>query len=75
MRILISHPELASELVRALNETDCVAARIDRDTLEVFTPWLVDAGDTAQAAMELLFFVRAWASERQDFQATLLAPR
>jgi hypothetical protein len=75
MRLLISHPELAPELVCALNETDCLAARTDRDTLEVFMPWLLDTEDTAQAAMELLFFVRAWASDRQDFQATLLAPR
>jgi hypothetical protein len=75
MRLLISHPELATELVCALNETDCLAARTDRDTVEVFMPWLLDTGDTAQAAMELLFFIKAWASGRQDFQATLLGPR
>jgi hypothetical protein len=71
MRLLISHPELLTELVSALNEADCPAARADRDTVEVFIPWLLDPGDTAQAAMELLFFIRAWASERPGFQATL----
>jgi hypothetical protein len=74
MKLRISHPELATELVSALNEADCLAARTDRDTVEVCMPWLSDTGDTAQAAMELLFFVRAWASGRQDFRATLLAP-
>jgi hypothetical protein len=75
MRLLVSHPELASELVLALNQTDCLAARTERDTVEVFMPWLLDSGDTAHAAMELLFFIRAWASDRPDFQATLLGPR
>jgi hypothetical protein len=75
MRLLISHPELATELVSALNEADCLAARTDRDTVEVFMPWLSDTEDAAQATMELMFFIRAWASERQDFQATLLGPR
>ncbi len=75
VRLRISHPELAPELVSALNETDCLAARTAVDTVEVFTPWLVDGGDTAQAATELLFFVRAWASSHPDFRATLLGPR
>jgi hypothetical protein len=74
MKLLISHPELALELVGALNETDCVAARTSRDTLEVFVPWLLDAGGK-QAAMELLFFVRAWASDHPDFRAALHDPR
>ena len=42
----ISHPELAPELVGALNETDCFAARTAIDTVEVFAPWLLDGGDT-----------------------------
>ena len=75
MKLLISHPELASELVCALNETDCLAARTARDTVEVFVPWLLDVGDSAHAAMELLFFVRAWASDHPDFRAALLDPR
>lgn len=72
MKLLISHPELAPELVCALNETDCVAARTSRDTLEVFVPWLLDSVNATQAATELLFFVRAWASDHPAFRATLL---
>ena len=72
MKLLISHPELAPELVYALNETDCLAARTALDTVEVFAPWLLEGGDTRQAVDELLFFVRAWASRHPDFRATLL---
>jgi hypothetical protein len=71
MKLLISHPELAPELVCALNETDCLAARTAVDTVEVFAPWLLEGGDPAQAATELLFFVRAWAAQRPGFRATL----
>ena len=70
MRLLISHPELVRDLVCALNETDCRAARTGRDTVEVSVPWLRDAGKK-HAAMELLFFVRAWASGHPDFRAAL----
>jgi hypothetical protein len=72
MKIRITHPELAPDLVGALNETDCLAARTAIDTVEVFAPWLLDGGDTGEAATELLFFVRAWASRHPDFRATLL---
>jgi hypothetical protein len=75
MKLLISHPDLAPELVRALNETDCLAARTSRDTIAVFVPWLLDGGNTSHAATELLFFVRAWASDHPRFRATLLEPR
>jgi hypothetical protein len=75
MKLLISHPDLAPELVYALNETDCLAARTARDTVEVFVPWLVDGGNPAHAATELLFFVKAWAAEHPEFRATLLDPR
>jgi hypothetical protein len=75
MKLRISHPELGPDLVYALNETDCLAARIARDTVEVFVPWLQDGGDTAHAAAELLFFVKAWASAHPDFRATLLDKR
>lgn len=74
MKLLISHPELAPALVSALNETDCVAARTSRDTVEVFMPWRLDARDK-QAAMELMFFVRAWASDHPGFRALLREPR
>lgn len=72
MKLLISHPELAPDLVSALNETDCLAARTGLDTVEVLAPWLLEGGDTLQAATELLFFVRAWASDRPEFRASLL---
>ena len=62
MKLLISHPDLAPDLVYALNETDCLAARTGPNTVQVFAPWLVDGGDAAQAAAELLFFVKAWAA-------------
>jgi hypothetical protein len=75
MKLLISHPDLAPELVYALNETDCLAARTARDTVEVFVPWLVDGGNPAHAATELLFFVKAWAADHPEFRATLLDPR
>jgi len=74
MKLLISHPHLATELVCALNETDCLAAHTERDTVEVFVPWLVDGGHAAQAATELVFFVKAWASSHPEFRATLLHP-
>lgn len=74
MKLLLSHPELAPNLVRALNETDCFAARTGRHTIEVFAPWLLEGGDTRQAETELLFFVRAWASRHNPgFRATLVA--
>jgi hypothetical protein len=72
MKLLISHPELAPELVCALNETDCLAARTAPDTVEVFASWLVEGGDTRQAEVELLFFVRSWASRHPEFRALLL---
>jgi hypothetical protein len=72
MKLLISHPELATDLVNALNETDCLAARTTKNTVQVFVPWLLDGGDTAHAAAELLFFVKAWAASHPDFRATLL---
>jgi hypothetical protein len=72
MKLHISHPELAADLVNALNEADCLAAQTARDTVQVFVPWLLEGGDTAHAAAELLFFVRAWASRHPDFRATVL---
>lgn len=72
MKLLVSPPELAGDLVYALNETDCFAARTALDTVEVFAPWLLEGGDAAHAATELLFFVRAWASHHPHFRATLL---
>lgn len=75
MKLLISHPELAADLVNALNETDCLAARTAPNTVQVFVPWLLNGGDTAHAATELLFFIRAWSSAHPEFRATLLETR
>jgi hypothetical protein len=73
MRLLLTHPELAPELVQALNETECIAVRTGSHTLEVLAPWLLDGGDAKHAATEVLFFVRAWASGHPGFRASLLA--
>ena len=54
-----------------LTEADCVATRIESDTLEVLVPWHLDGGNRA-AATELLFFVKAWASKHPAFRATLI---
>ena len=75
MKLLITHPELAPGLVSALTEADCVATRIESDTLEVLVPWHLDGGNRAQAATELLFFVKAWASNHPAFRATLIDAR
>lgn len=75
MRLLVSPPELVSELVLALNDTDCLAARTGASTVEVLAPWLLEGGDREQAATELLFFVRAWALQHPGIRAMLLDPR
>jgi len=72
MKLLLSHPGLAADLVEALNETDCLAARTSLDTVEVYAPWLVDGCDATHAATEVLFFVKAWASRHPELRATLL---
>ena len=72
MKLVITHPELAPGLVSALTEADCVATRVDSDTIEVRVPWPVDGTNKTQAVTELLFFVRAWASSHPAFRATLI---
>ena len=49
MMIRISHPDLAPDLVDALNGTDCLATRIAPDTVEVLVPWLADDVDSGYA--------------------------
>jgi hypothetical protein len=75
MKIRVSHPDLAPDLVAALNETDCLAARIALDMVEVFVPWLTDDCDPRQAVAELRFFVRAWGAAHPELRATVLDPR
>ena len=78
VKLRISHPELAPELVRA-RTTPRLAARTGLDTVAVFAPWLLEGGDPAHAGTELFFFVKAWASRHPQFRVTLLdgplAPR
>jgi hypothetical protein len=73
MKLFLSDPDLAPALVRALNETDCLAAQTGSHTLEVFAPWLLDGGEPAHAAAEVLFFVRAWASGHPGFRVRVLS--
>ena len=72
MKLEITHPELAPGLISALTEADCVATRIENDTIEVLVPWRLDGTNQAQAATELLFFVKAWAANHPAFRATLI---
>lgn len=62
MKLRLNRPELADELVRALNATECLAARTAADTVDVFVPWLAPGEEQEQAETELLFFVHAWTS-------------
>ena len=71
MKIHISHPELVRPLSDALNGIDCVAAPTADGVVEVFAPWLAADDDVTQAAIEILFFVRAWGLGRPGFDARL----
>lgn len=71
MKIRITHPHLADQLVRSLNQTDCFAAVTTADFVDVFVPWLERGGDPAQARTEILFFVKAWGMAYPDFEARL----
>jgi hypothetical protein len=75
MKLVITHPELAPGLVSALTEADCVVTRTESDTLEVVVPWHLNGSNRGQAATELLFFVKAWASRHPSFRATLIDSR
>jgi hypothetical protein len=71
MKIRLSDPEAAAPLVAALEKSDCLVARIADDTVGVFFPWLEDETDAQQARMELVFFLKAWASGRPGLRTTL----
>jgi hypothetical protein len=75
MKIRISHCDLVDPLVRALNETDCFAARTGAHALDVFVPWAVGNRDADQAGMEVLFFVRSWGLAHSEFDAELVGAR
>ena len=73
--IQLSDPDLAPDLVDALNATDCRATRIAADTIEVLVPWLGNGADTHQAATELRFFVRVWGISHPGVRAIVLETR
>lgn len=75
MQIQISHADLVDPLVRALNETDCSAARTGAHLLDVFVPWLDRGGDPRQARVEVLFFIRSWGLAHSGFDAVLVGAR
>jgi hypothetical protein len=72
VKIQLSDPDLAPDLVDALNETDCWATRIAADTVEVLVPWLGNGADAGQAATELRFFVRVWGIAHPGVRAIVL---
>ena len=72
VKIQLSHPDLAPDLVDALNATDCLATRIAADTVEVHVPWLSNRADAGQAATELRFFVRVWGVAHPGVRAIVL---
>lgn len=74
MRIKLSHPDAVQALVGALNTTECFAAPVGGDTVEVIVPWVEDIADARQAYLELLFFVRAWCARTPGVEATVVAP-
>ena len=69
MQIRISPSDLVDPLVRALNETDCVATRAGADAVGVSVPW--SGREREQARMEVLFFVRSWGLPYAGFDARL----
>jgi hypothetical protein len=71
MQIQISHSDLVDPLVRALNDTDCFAARSGAHAVDVIVPWLERGGDPRQARIEVLFFVRSWGLAHAGFDVQL----
>ena len=72
VKIQLSDPDLAPDLVDALNATDCCAMLIAADTVEVLVPWLGNGADAGQAATELHFFVRVWGIAHPGVRAIVL---
>jgi hypothetical protein len=71
MKIQLSDPGAAASLVAALEKSDLLAAQTDDGSVDVVFPWLKNDEDALQARMELVFFLRAWASKRPDLRTTL----
>ena len=75
MRIRLSTPEVADDLVAALRTADCLAARTSGETIEVGFPWHVLDGsryDAHHARAELRFFLRAWLIDHPGVHATVM---
>lgn len=70
MHIRVRDPQLVPELVQSLLDADCVAEVVDDLTCRVA---FRDATDDRQIAVELGFFVRAWARRNGNAQAVLIA--
>jgi hypothetical protein len=70
MRIRVSEPTLLPELVESLARGECAAHAIDATTCEVRYD---AAADDREAKIELTFFLRAWAAQRSNVRAELVA--
>ena len=71
MRIRISHPDLVDPLVRALNETDCSAARTGAHAVDVFVPWLRPRRRPAPGADGGAVLRRSWGLAHAGFDVQL----
>ena len=76
MRIKLNSSEIVDDLIAALCDSECIAARLGEDTVEVGFPSQVfdTAGDADEHAVtELVFFLRAWLVRYPGAEATLYA--
>jgi hypothetical protein len=69
VRVELSSSELVLGLLRALTAAGCLVQQLDATTCNV-TP--LDAEDADEAALELRFFVSAWAASRPGVRVTVL---
>jgi hypothetical protein len=71
VKIQITPPHLAGQLVESLNAAECFAALTGAEAhlVDVFIPWLEQGGDPEQARMELQFFLNAWGMRHPGFKA------
>jgi hypothetical protein len=69
VRIRVSNPRVAGDLLDALAAADCSGCQTEPDTVEVDIPWADD--DPVQAHMELVFFVKAWEARHPGLNATV----
>ncbi len=72
MRIRVSNRGVADDLQAALQEADCVIARVGDDTVDVEFPWADDEAEARQARLELTFFVKAWQAQHPGLDAALV---